>query len=66
MSYTYLRHEIEFLKKNFKTRQGYKVGGLLMEKTSYKYEVIHDTLQDSPGVFNITVLCELAGVSHSG
>jgi transposase InsO family protein len=37
-----------------------------MEKTSYKYEVIHDTLRDSPGVFSITILCELAGVSRSG
>lgn len=37
-----------------------------MEKTSYKYEVIHDTLQESPGVFSVTVLCELAGVSRSG
>lgn len=37
-----------------------------MEKTSYKYEVIHSTLRDSPGVFNISVLCELAGVSRSG
>ena len=37
-----------------------------MEKTSYKYEVIHDTLQESPGVFNVTILCELAGVSRSG
>ena len=37
-----------------------------MEKTSYKYEVIHNTLQDLPGVFSITILCELAGVSRSG
>lgn len=37
-----------------------------MEKTSYKYEVIHSTLQNSPGVFNISILCELAGVSRSG
>ena len=37
-----------------------------MEKTTYKYEVIHNTLQDLPGVFNITVLCEMAGVSRSG
>lgn len=37
-----------------------------MEKTSYKYEVIHNTLEDSPGVFNISILCELAGVSRSG
>lgn len=37
-----------------------------MEKTSYKYEVIHSTLQNSPRVFNISILCELAGVSRSG
>lgn len=37
-----------------------------MEKTSYKYEVIHNTLEDSPGVFSISILCELAGVSRSG
>ena len=37
-----------------------------MEKTSYKYEVIHNTLEDSPGVFTISILCELAGVSRSG
>lgn len=37
-----------------------------MEKTSYKYEVIHNTLRDSPAVFNVSVLCELAGVSRSG
>lgn len=37
-----------------------------MEKASYKYEVIHNTLQDAPGVFNISILCELAGVSRSG
>lgn len=37
-----------------------------MEKASYKYEVIHNTLQSSPGVFNISVLCDLAGVSRSG
>ena len=37
-----------------------------MEKTSYKYEVIHNTLRDSPSVFNISVLCELARVSRSG
>ena len=37
-----------------------------MEKTSYKYEVIHDTLRDLPGIFSITILCELAGVSRSG
>lgn len=35
-----------------------------MKKTSYKYEVIHNTLEDSPGVFSISILCELAGVSH--
>lgn len=37
-----------------------------MNKASYKYEVIHNTLQDSPGVFNVSILCELAGVSRSG
>jgi transposase InsO family protein len=37
-----------------------------MEKASYKYEVIHETLTSSPGVFNISVLCEMAGVSRSG
>ena len=37
-----------------------------MEKTSYKYEVIHNTLEDFPGVFSISILCELAGVSRSG
>lgn len=37
-----------------------------MEKTSYKYEVIHNTLEYSPGVFSISILCELAGVSRSG
>lgn len=37
-----------------------------MEKTSYKYEIIHNTLEDSPGVFSISILCELAGVSRSG
>lgn len=37
-----------------------------MEKTSYKYEVIHNTFEDSPGVFSISILCELAGVSRSG
>ena len=37
-----------------------------MEKTSYKYEVIHNTLQDLPGVFSISILCEMAGVSRSG
>ena len=37
-----------------------------MEKASYKYEVIHNTLEDSPGVFSISILCELAGVSRSG
>lgn len=37
-----------------------------MEKTSYKYEVIHNTLEDSPGVLSISILCELAGVSRSG
>lgn len=37
-----------------------------MQKTSYKYEVIHNTLEDSPGVFSISILCELAGVSRSG
>lgn len=37
-----------------------------MEKTSYKYEGIHNTLEDSPGVFSISILCELAGVSRSG
>ena len=37
-----------------------------MEKTSYKYEVIHNTLEDLPGVFSISILCELAGVSRSG
>lgn len=37
-----------------------------MEKTSYKYEVIHNTLENSPGVFSISILCELAGVSRSG
>lgn len=37
-----------------------------MEKTSYKYEVIHNTLEDSPGVFSVSILCELAGVSRSG
>ena len=37
-----------------------------MEKTSYKYVVIHNTLEDSPGVFSVSLLCELAGVSRSG
>ena len=37
-----------------------------MEKPSYKYEVIHNTLEDSPGVFSISILCEFAGVSRSG
>ena len=37
-----------------------------MEKTSYKYEVIHSTLEDSPVVVSISILCELAGVSRSG
>lgn len=37
-----------------------------MEKTSYKYEVIYNTLLDSPGVFNVTTLCDIAGVSRSG
>ena len=37
-----------------------------MEKTSYKYEVIQSTIQNLPGVFNISILCELAGVSRSG
>lgn len=37
-----------------------------MEKTSYKYEVIHNTLENSLGVFSISILCELAGVSRSG
>lgn len=37
-----------------------------MNKASYKYEVIHNTLQDSPGVFNVSILCELAGFSRSG
>lgn len=34
-----------------------------MEKTSCKYEVIQETLQASPDIFNLTALCELAGVS---
>lgn len=37
-----------------------------MEKASYKFEVIHNTLQECPGVFNVSILCELAGVSRSG
>lgn len=37
-----------------------------MEKASYKYEVIQNTLQSTPGVFSVSVLCELAGVSRSG
>ena len=37
-----------------------------MQKTSYKYEVIHNTLEDSSGVFSISIICELAGVSRSG
>ena len=37
-----------------------------MEKASCKYEVIYETLTSSPGVFNISVLCEMAGVSRSG
>ena len=37
-----------------------------MEKTSYKYEVINNTLQDASEGFSVTVLCELAGVSRSG
>ncbi len=37
-----------------------------MEKAPCKYEVIHNTLKDSPGVFNLSVLCEMAGVSRSG
>ena len=37
-----------------------------MEKASYKYEVIQNTLQSAPGVFNVSILCELAGVSRSG
>ncbi len=37
-----------------------------MEKTSYKYEVINNTLQDSSSIFSVTALCELAGVSRSG
>ena len=37
-----------------------------MEKTSCKYEVIQETLQASPDIFNLTALCELAGVSRSG
>jgi hypothetical protein len=37
-----------------------------MKKTSYKYEVIHNTLEDSPGVFSVSILGELAGVSRSG
>ena len=36
-----------------------------MEKASCKYEVIHNTLKDSPGVFNLSVLCEMVGVSRS-
>lgn len=37
-----------------------------MGKASCKYEVIHATLQDSSNVLNVTVLCDLAGVSRSG
>lgn len=37
-----------------------------MEKASCKYEVIQNTLKDFPGVFNLSVLCEMAGVSRSG
>jgi|GEM_PF-2936441 len=37
-----------------------------MEKPSYKYEVIHNTLRDLPDILSISILCELAGVSRSG
>jgi transposase InsO family protein len=37
-----------------------------MEKPSYIYEVIHTTLEDMPGVFNVSILCQMAGVSRSG
>lgn len=37
-----------------------------MEKTSYKFEVIHNTLVEKPGIFNVSVLCDIAGVSRSG
>lgn len=37
-----------------------------MEKASYKFEVIDDTLTEKPGVFSVAVLCDIAGVSRSG
>lgn len=37
-----------------------------MEKTSYKYEVISNTLTEKPGTFSVSILCEIAGVSRSG
>lgn len=37
-----------------------------MEQASYKFEVIHNTLLEKPGVFSVAVLCDIAGVSRSG
>jgi len=37
-----------------------------MGKASYKYAVIEETMLQQPGTFNISVLCEIAGVSRSG
>jgi len=37
-----------------------------MEKASYKFEVIHETLTKNPGVFSVAALCDIAGVSRSG
>ena len=37
-----------------------------MNDSSYKFEVIHNTLKQENNLLNVTMLCEIAGVSRSG
>lgn len=37
-----------------------------MDKSSSKFKIIHDVLQDKQNILSIEELCKIAGVSRSG
>ena len=52
-------------KKNYQ-RSKYKTEAIIMEKERNKFEIIHEVVSKENNMLNISMLCEIAGVSRSG
>ena len=62
----YLQQQKAFLKKTYAAAGRHGTGFLTMERSSFKFGVIRDTLSEKSNVLTVTELCGIAGVSRSG